>query len=205
MALDTLDPNRPLDGDALNLGDDAIRETRQAMINSFKVEHALNGTHKIPIGTTTQRPAAGTAGRLYLNTDSGLIEVDNGTMWIANRASIPMTPLRRIGQVAPNTWFNVYNTTFTAPVSIMLMGNVTLTRGGLTSSDETYQALLQTSPPAWVPPAKGTQPQFQAKGGFSFPLAWSATGVTGVTIDVIAKTASSGNFDVVMDGGLVVI
>src|SRR5262249_27504396 len=162
MALDTLDPNRPLDGDAISLGDDAIRETRQAMIDSFKVEHALGGVHKIPLGNTAARPSAGVAGRLYLNTDSGLIEVDNGSVWVANRASIPMTALSMTGTVAPNTWINLYNTTFATPVNIMLMGTVTISRG-TPQPDEVYQALLQTSPPAWVPPAQGTQPQFQAK------------------------------------------
>src|SRR5262249_12133263 len=121
-----------------------------------------------------------------------------------NRASIPMTALSMTGTVAPNTWINLYNTTFATPVNIMLMGTVTISRG-TPQPDEVYQALLQTSPPAWVPPAQGTQPQFQAKAGFSFSFAWSAAGVTGVTIDVIAKSAYTGNFSIVMTGGLVVI
>jgi|SRR5215467_13773212 len=204
MALDTLDPNRPLDGDALSLGDDAIRETRQAMIDSFKVEHTLAGIHTIPLGTTATRPTAGTPGRLFLNTSTGLIEVDNGSVWVANRASIPMSSISFTGTSNPGQWVNLYNTSFPSPVTIMLMGTFLMTRGTSTQPDETYVMALQTSPPAFNPP-QNVEAQFQGKSGFSVSFAWTASAVTGFTLDALGSSSWSGAFSVTMNGGLVII
>ena len=46
MALDTLDPLKPVGSDDPNQIDEFIRETRQAIIDSFEVEHNLAGTHQ---------------------------------------------------------------------------------------------------------------------------------------------------------------
>jgi len=44
-------------------------------------EHYGKGFHKFPNGTTAARPAAGNAGRIYLNTDEQRIERDTGAAW----------------------------------------------------------------------------------------------------------------------------
>ena len=58
--LETLDEAAPRDTDAVSLGDDAIRETRQKTKTSVGVEHYLDGRHKVPGGTTAERPEIGT-------------------------------------------------------------------------------------------------------------------------------------------------
>lgn len=79
--LSTLDPTQPPDTQAVSQGAARIRETRGATITSFGIEHALTGEHKIPVGSTAARPAAGHAGRLYINTDLGLLQYDSGSSW----------------------------------------------------------------------------------------------------------------------------
>lgn len=81
--LEALDEAAPRDTDPVSLGDDAIRETRQKTKTSVGLEHYLDGPHKIPQGTTAQRPAAGRAGRLYFNKDTKYTECDDGTAWIS--------------------------------------------------------------------------------------------------------------------------
>jgi hypothetical protein len=79
--LETLDEATPRDTDAVSLGDDAIRETRQKTKTSVGVEHYLDGRHKVPGGTTAERPAAGAVGRVYFNVDTKTMEYDDGTIW----------------------------------------------------------------------------------------------------------------------------
>src|SRR5512144_2784489 len=87
--LSTLDVTQPASSDPVSQGDDAIRATRDAIVTSFGIEHALAGQHAFPNGTTAARPAPGHAGRLYLNTERGFIERDNGGAWtLANAFSI---------------------------------------------------------------------------------------------------------------------
>lgn len=80
--LSTLDVTQPPDSQAVSQGAARIRETRDATVTSFGIEHALAGMHKIPLGTTAARPAAGNAGRLYINTDLGLLQYDSGSAWL---------------------------------------------------------------------------------------------------------------------------
>jgi hypothetical protein len=89
MGLDTLDETKPFDTDPVSLGDDEIRATRAATKQSFSMEHYLSGEHGFPIGgPTTNRPAAGKVGRLFINTSNNTVEYDNGSTWIATGASL---------------------------------------------------------------------------------------------------------------------
>ena len=58
------------------------RETRQAIVNTNALEHHPTGEHKMPYGDNTARPAAGHAGRLYLNSEIKDFERDSGAGWI---------------------------------------------------------------------------------------------------------------------------
>jgi hypothetical protein len=88
MGLDTLDETRPFDTDPVSLGDDAIRETRKAIKDSFFIEHYLTGEHGFAIGNpATGRPPPGKLGRLFINTVNNNIEYDNGSSWVATAST----------------------------------------------------------------------------------------------------------------------
>jgi hypothetical protein len=80
--LSTLDATQPPDTQLVALGAQRIRETRDATKTSFALEHALTGEHRIPIGGTGGEPAAGHAGRLYINTSADTLEYDTGSAWV---------------------------------------------------------------------------------------------------------------------------
>jgi hypothetical protein len=80
--LETLDDAAPRDTDAVSLGDDTIRETRQKTKTSVGLEHYLDGVHHIPAMTNATRPAAGRAGRVMFNATTKSMEYDNGTAWL---------------------------------------------------------------------------------------------------------------------------
>src|SRR5215831_7799008 len=80
--LSTLDDTQPPDTQQVAQGAARIRETRNATKTSFGIEHFLTGEHKIPVGTTAARPAAGHAGRLYINIDLIKLQYDAGGAWI---------------------------------------------------------------------------------------------------------------------------
>src|SRR5947207_12218297 len=85
--LTTLDPTAPADTDPAAQGASQIRTERADLIGWAGVEHALTGVHKFMIGAVGSRPAPGNAGRLFINTDTGQIEYDNGTAWITPHAN----------------------------------------------------------------------------------------------------------------------
>lgn len=61
--------------------DNYQRETKEAIITSYAVEHDLDGPHTFLIGATGARPAAGYSGRIYFNTTTKTIQMDNGSSW----------------------------------------------------------------------------------------------------------------------------
>jgi hypothetical protein len=86
--LSTLDDTVPPKSEKISLGDDRIRETREAIIASFGTlagvgpatsEHYLKGAHKIPRGGPGARPPVENLGRIYINTTDEWFEVDNGS------------------------------------------------------------------------------------------------------------------------------
>lgn len=78
--LSTLDVRSPRDTELVSLGDDAIRATKEAIKTSVRQEHSLvSGVHQIPTGTS--RPPAGNAGRLFMNSQTKLLEYDTGSEW----------------------------------------------------------------------------------------------------------------------------
>src|SRR6266576_5671655 len=85
--LTTLDPTAPLDTDPAAQGASQIRTERADLIGWAGVEHALTGVHKFLMGSVGSRPAPGNAGRLFINTDTGQIEYDDGTAWITPHAN----------------------------------------------------------------------------------------------------------------------
>src|SRR6266550_3621910 len=83
--LTTLDATQPSDSESAGAGASRMREERAAILGSFNLEHALAGAHAFLRGDQAARPAAGNAGRLYLNTTDKRIERDDGAAWnIAN-------------------------------------------------------------------------------------------------------------------------
>lgn len=89
--LSTINTASPAGGDAVSSGDDEIRDLKTMLKTSFHgsdagtgtqaSEHYGKGFHKFPTGNQASRPAAGNAGRLYLNTTDKRLEVDTGAAW----------------------------------------------------------------------------------------------------------------------------
>src|SRR5947199_260248 len=79
--LSTLDATQPPDSESAGQGASRIRDTRDAILTSFAVEHALSGIHKFLSGNQATRPAAGNASRIYLNTTDKRVERDDGSVW----------------------------------------------------------------------------------------------------------------------------
>ena len=75
-----IDTATPIAGAALASA--LIRTFELAVKDGIQVEHALDGKHKIPAGTTGARPAAAVAGRVYLNTDEVVVQRDSGAAWV---------------------------------------------------------------------------------------------------------------------------
>jgi len=61
--------------------DDYERETKLAIITSFAVEHELSGPHKFLSGNTAARPVPSIVNRLYINTQTKTIQIDDGAAW----------------------------------------------------------------------------------------------------------------------------
>lgn len=79
--LSTLNITLPTNTDPVGQGDDRIRETRDAIVTSFGLEHHLTGEHKFDFGNTASRPAAGKSGNIYIDTQANLVYYDNGSAW----------------------------------------------------------------------------------------------------------------------------
>ena len=77
--LTTLDATQPPDSESAGQGASRIRDTRDAILTSFAIEHALSGIHKFLSGNQAARPAAGNVNRIYINTTDNRIERDDGT------------------------------------------------------------------------------------------------------------------------------
>lgn len=84
--LSDLDELAPAGTDLQNLGDDAIRDTRRKVINWADIEHHLTGEHKFIMGAPAWRPAAGYAGRIWVDTTNNRVEYDNSAVWRMLRA-----------------------------------------------------------------------------------------------------------------------
>ena len=130
--LSTLDATQPVGSDPVSQGDDAIRATRDAVKTSFggtdtgsgaaSSEHYLLGPHKFPNGTTAARPAAGNAGRIYLNTERTWIDRDDGSAWRMANAVAPAT-----GTGSAITLTTSHQVLATASVTVPTGGRVVLT------------------------------------------------------------------------------
>ena len=78
-----LDPTSP-DGDTEPVAvlDDELHELKEALQTSFAVEHNnASGAHAFKNGNTAAKPAASTNGRIYINTQTKIIELDSGSAW----------------------------------------------------------------------------------------------------------------------------
>jgi hypothetical protein len=51
-------------------------------LNDYEIAGNLSAPTKLWVGTDATRPAAGTAGRVFFNSDDGNLNIDNGTNWI---------------------------------------------------------------------------------------------------------------------------
>jgi len=79
--LSTLDATKPDNAELARLGASRIRDVAVATKTSFGFEHDLTGTHRFPAGETADRPAAGKAGRIFINFERGSVERDDGVVW----------------------------------------------------------------------------------------------------------------------------
>src|SRR5439155_27007207 len=80
--LSTLDASQPLDTDPASQGALQIRTERADLLGWAAAEHALTGPHKFLVGGTAMLPAAGNAGRIYINTDLNALQYDTGSAWV---------------------------------------------------------------------------------------------------------------------------
>ena len=75
----------PPNTDSETEGDDHIRNIKKALQADMPVEHqttgANAGAHKLKMGSSAARPAAGVVGRPYFNTDTLNLQRDDGTAW----------------------------------------------------------------------------------------------------------------------------
>lgn len=79
--LDSISATDPGDGEAVSQGASRIRALVDAVKNTVDVEHTLTGLHMLPHGNSAARPAAGSDGRVYLNSETRQIELDSGSAW----------------------------------------------------------------------------------------------------------------------------
>ena len=91
------DKSLPKGTDKIRDSDDMIRANNAALEDAIGQEHYFitggdqTGYHKFPFGTTAERPAAGHAGRIYLNTETLQVERDTGSDWVANTGGTATT------------------------------------------------------------------------------------------------------------------
>lgn len=88
--LSTLDVTQPDNTDLASAGAQEIRTTRDSIVTSFGIEHYLTGEHKFLSGNTAARPAAGKAGRIYINTETDTLQRDTGSAWVELHTEIPV-------------------------------------------------------------------------------------------------------------------
>ena len=80
--MDSIDVTHP-DGatETVSVLDNYQREHRAANKNTWGVEHYTTGEHKFLYDTTSNRPAAALAGRLYINSQTKTVQRDDGAAW----------------------------------------------------------------------------------------------------------------------------
>ena len=116
--LSTLDASLPLDTDPASQGASQIRTERADILGWAAVEHALTGPHKFLVGGTGMLPAAGNAGRIYINTDINAIQYDTGSAWVT------------IGGMPSRTYVSaVGSTTLTGTYADLLTGSISVITG----------------------------------------------------------------------------
>src|SRR5438046_3273454 len=116
--LSTLDPLAPADTDPASQGALQIRTERADILGWAAVEHALTGPHKFLVGAAAMLPAAGNAGRIYINTDINAIQYDTGSAWVT------------IGGTPNRTYVNaVGSTTLTGTYADLLTGSINVVAG----------------------------------------------------------------------------
>lgn len=147
--LSTLDELSPRDTEPVSTGDDAIRQTREAIKTTVGVEHDLStGYHKLLSGDSASRPPSGKDGRLYINTVTGL-ECDNGTAWKGvsgvSAYQIDVWPLK-VTSATPVVAFDI---NFGALAQILLFGTAASNMGEApwTLDSKWYIEVLITSQP----------------------------------------------------------
>jgi hypothetical protein len=116
------DKTKPIDGAQVRTGDDEIRASKVDIQDALLAEHLFPinigdpvALHSFGYGTTAERPAAGNAGRIYFNTDTGTIQYDDGAVvtpaWhdiTSTRNIIPSgTVMAFIEAAAPAGWTQV--------------------------------------------------------------------------------------------------
>lgn len=87
--LSTIDITKPQDSDAVSAGASRMREERAAIVGSFSSEHSITGPHAFLLGNEAALPAAGTRGRIFLDTTQGKILLDDGANWNFLRTTQP--------------------------------------------------------------------------------------------------------------------
>ncbi len=135
--LATLDVTLPSDTELADDGAGRIRDGRLANVTTVGLEHQLTGEHKFPSGTTLARPAAGNAGRLYLN-DDGNVEKDNGTTWELATGFVSGTVMLFYQATAPVGW--TINTSLNDKVIMINSAS-----GGVTGGSWTISGISTTA------------------------------------------------------------
>lgn len=138
-------------GEPVAYMDDSLREYKVCARGSVHIdppaEHSGDGQHIIKRGTTAARPAAGKAGRFYLNTDAEpdgeVLQRDNGSSWAT--VEIGDYSTRTCGAYWPSITrsTNPVNTTETSGLDPATGGYMCLFREYLTNT-QTYLVYFNT-------------------------------------------------------------
>ena len=116
------DKSKPAGTEQVRTGDEYIREFKRDVQDAAQVEHIFpvntgdpKAHHSFGYGDTASKPAAAFAGRLYFNTDTGILEYDDGDggspAWhdlTASRDIIPSgTVMAFVEASAPTGWTKI--------------------------------------------------------------------------------------------------
>lgn len=184
--LSTLDELSPRDSDPVSQGDDAIRQTREAIKTTMALEHDLaSGVHKIPSGASSVRPVAGKAGRLFMNTQTGVLEYDTGTEWrgTSGASSYGVDVWQKPISTTP---VSVFTLNFGVPVSVLMFGYLRFGTIPPTTATSTTDYVLE------VDVASVITMYFVGQLGNTVPVIFNKNGATALELRIYASQAVTG-------------
>lgn len=190
--LSTLDDNSPRDSEPVALGDDAIRQTREAIKTTIGLEHDLvNGIHRIPVGTTSARPPAGKEGRLYGNSEVSRIEYDTGAEWKVT--SLYTSALLNVWQLPiTNIPTNVFEQIFATASTVIVMGQFRIDAAIPIGTYAVMEIILNPTPAAYFV-SQVYNKEFDGATFYTVPVLLCRENVTAMQINLWLNPAATTN------------